>query len=255
MKRQVLKKRVRILLVILLAGIALLTAAAAVLRIYDLRQQAQPDTPQASVEEQELAENPFWVNNVEIPEAGGVALNHVHIPWENSRRPGEIREIHYLTIHETDNRGSSADAAAHSSLLTTDTSDVTGWHYTVDDHSIYHNIPDNEIGWNAGDNRTELGGNMNGIGIEMCVNLSNDFEQTLRNTAALAAELLVAYDLNVDDVRLHSDFMDKVCPHRLMTEGRVAEFYEMIRQAYVQRAREALETEMWSVIESGSHVE
>ncbi len=194
---------------------------------------------------QETAEEPgYWVINVEIPSAAGVPVIHNYVPWGSPRRPGEIREIHYITIHETDNRSSGADSAAHNSLLTNDTANSTGWHYTVDDHSIYHNLPDNEIAWNAGDNRTKLGGNINGIGIEMCVNLTNDYEQTLRNTAALAAKLLVTYHLHVEDVRLHQDFMDKICPHRLISEGRVEVFYQMIRDEYTellkQKVRETI---------------
>jgi N-acetylmuramoyl-L-alanine amidase CwlA len=72
----------------------------------------------------------------------------------------------------------------------------------------------------------------------MCVNLTNDYEQTLRNTAALAANLLVTYDLQVDDVRLHRDFMDKICPHRLISEGRVEAFYQMIRDDYTELLKE-----------------
>jgi N-acetylmuramoyl-L-alanine amidase len=150
-----------------------------------------------------------------------------------------VREIRYITIHETDNRSSGADSEAHNQLLVNDVTNSTGWHYTVDDHSIYHNLPDNEIGWNAGDNRTKLGGNINGIGIEMCVNLTNDFEQTLRNTAQLAAELMIAYDLDMDRIRFHEDFMNKECPHRLISEGRTDEFLEMIRDAYIRKKEAA----------------
>lgn len=188
--------------------------------------------------EPETFTSDYWVNNSEITSAGGVPVIHSYVPWGSPRRPGEVREIRYLTIHETDNRSSGADSEAHNSLLLNDTTNSTGWHYTVDDHVIYHNLPDNEIGWNAGDNRTKLGGNVNGIGIEMCVNLTNDYEQTLRNTAALAAKLLVTYDLGVEDVRLHQDFMDKVCPHRLISEGRVEQFYQMIRDDYTELLRQ-----------------
>ena len=247
MKKKQLKKRIELLLGILLASILILTAAAMILRRYDRKTEEAEPVAEIKADEAEMTPS-YWVNNVEIREAGGIELNHIHIPWDSTRRPGEVREIRYLTIHETDNRSSGADSQAHNNLLTTDTSDITSWHYTVDDHSIYHNIPDNEIGWNAGDNRTDPGGNMNGIGIEMCVNLTNDFNQTLRNTASLAAKLLVTYDLSVDDVRLHADFMDKVCPHRLITEGRVAEFYEMIRQAYAEEACKELDRRIGSLL-------
>ena len=40
------------------------------------------------------------------------------------------------------------------------------------------------------------GGNMNGIGIEMCVNSDGNYEQTLINTEKLCARLLIEYDLN-----------------------------------------------------------
>ena len=159
------------------------------------------------------------------------------------RRPGEIREIKYITIHETDNRRTSAGASAHGSLLSENVSEITSWHYTVDDSEIIHHLPDNEIAWNAGDNRTKDGGNINGIGIEMCVNLSNDFEQTLRNTAELAAELLIAYDLDMNAVHFHEDFMVKECPHRLISEGRTEEFLEMIRDAYVRKLNEPEQAE------------
>ena len=102
----------------------------------------------------------------------------------------------------------------------------------MDDHSIYHNLPDNEIAWNAGDNRSRDGGNMNGIGIEMCVNVSGDFDQTVRNTAWLCAELLQAYGLTPDDVYLHRDFMGKICPHRLITENKVTWFKELVQADY-----------------------
>ena len=206
------------------------------------RPQETGTVPEDAAEEKEpdTFTSDFWVNNVEISSAGGVPVIHSYVPWGSPRRPGEVREIHYLTIHETDNRSSGADSEAHNSLLVNDVTNSTGWHYTVDDHVIYHNIPDNEIGWNAGDNRTKLGGNINGIGIEMCVNLTNDYEQTLRNTAALAAELLVTYDLDVDAVRLHQDFMDKICPHRLISEGRVEQFYQMIRDEYSELLRQEI---------------
>ncbi len=248
MERKKEKRLVVIILAVLLTMIAVLSVIALILRRRD-NAQAVTETEQTETAEPEAAfQKPqYWVNNVELPEAGGIEIIHSHIPWDGSRRPGEVREIRYLTIHETDNRSSGADSAAHNSLLVNDTSDITGWHYTVDDHSIYHNIPDNEIGWNAGDNRTSPGGNLNGIGIEMCVNLTNDFDRTLQNTAELAAELLVTYDLKVEDVHLHSDFMDKICPHRLMSEGRVPEFYEMIRQAYIRKAKEKLSSQILSL--------
>lgn len=177
-------------------------------------------------------ERTYHTESVELTSANGIDIVQDYIPYDSIRRPGEIREIRYVIIHETDNRSSGANAAAHSTYLKTNTADSNGWHYTVDDHSIYHHIPDNEISWNAGDNRSENGGNINGIAIEMCVNLGNDYQKTLENTAWLTAELLKTYDLTPDDVRMHQDFSGKICPHRLITEGRVDDFLQMVKDDY-----------------------
>ena len=59
-----------------------------------------------------------------------------------------------------------------------------------------------------------------------------DFEKTIDNTAHLTAKLLHTYQLSVEDVKMHADFMEKVCPHRLITEGRVEEFYDLVQTYY-----------------------
>lgn len=219
--------RVRLGRVLILLMIPLLLAGA----VYGLLRR-KPEEPPVVVTETAEEESGYITYAITLDEVHGIPVNHIYIPYDSSRRPGEIREIRFLTIHETDNRSSGADALAHSNWLIGDTTDITSWHYTVDDHSIYHNLPDNEIAWNAGDNRSRDGGNMNGIGIEMCVNVSGDFDQTVRNTAWLCAELLQAYGLTPDDVYLHRDFMGKICPHRLITENKVTWFKELIQADY-----------------------
>ncbi len=184
--------------------------------------------------EPEEAGRVYMTVNHELESAGGIEIVHAYIPYDSPRRPGEVREIRYITIHETDNRSRGSDAEAHSRYLLNDYNDSTSWHYTVDDGHIFHHLPDNEIAWNAGDQRTKDGGNINGIGIEMCVNIDGNYDQTLENTAALVAGLLDVYGLIPDDVRFHSDFMNKVCPHRLITEGRTGEFLHMIEEDYLQ---------------------
>lgn len=150
----------------------------------------------------------------------------------SNRRPAIEREIRWIVIHETDNREPSAGAYNHDLFLHSDDSQVNSWHYTVDDSEIYHHLPDNEVGWHAGDKKTENGGNMTGIGIEMCVNQGSDYEKTLENTAKLVATLMVSYNLTMDEVKFHQDFTGKICPHRLITEGRVKEFRLMIDKEY-----------------------
>lgn len=146
-------------------------------------------------------------------------------------RPGQLRKIRYIVIHETGNAGRNAHAASHNNYLhETALSQQKSWHYTVDDHEIYYHVPDNEIAFHAGDGLEKGGGNLNGIGIEMCINPENDYEQTLINTAKLTAMLLKAYDLDIDRVKTHCDFSGKNCPDILLSEGRWDEFIGMVKR-------------------------
>ena len=109
----------------------------------------------------------------------GIPVHTELLPETLPARPGERRTIKYVVIHETGNTAEGSDAAGHSAYLLSGKSGDTSWHYTVDDHQIYHHIPDDEIAWHAGDRRTRDGGNLCGIGVELCVNEDGDFEKTL----------------------------------------------------------------------------
>lgn len=164
------------------------------------------------------------------PEIRGIPVYEELLAEDTLGRPGEKRQIKWLVIHETANTSSGADAEAHSRFLQENTYVAAlSWHYTVDDHQIYHHLPDDEIAYHASDQLKEGGGNYNGIGIELCVNSDGDFEQTLENAAALAAYLLDQYDLSLDHVKKHGDFTDKVCPKTLIETGRWEEFLQMIQ--------------------------
>ena len=151
-------------------------------------------------------------------------------------RTGMRRDIHYITIHETDNTEPHATAKAHNEYLHKYAkSHPLSWHYTVDEEEIYHHIPDRETAFHAGDNIRQEGGNRNGIGIELCVNKGSDFDQTLHNAAVLAAYLMDKYDLTIDDVKKHQDFSGKICPDTLITQNRWGEFLTMVEQALYDR--------------------
>ena len=165
-----------------------------------------------------------------IERAADLVIVQDEIPPGHQNRPQIIRQIRWIVIHETDNTAASADALHHGEYLRTNETDVNSWHYTVDDHTIVHSLPDNEVGWHAGDQLEENGGNLNGIGIELCVNEGNDFEKTLDNAAALCAELIRAYHLRVEDIRTHQDFSGKHCPRQLLDQQRMDEFRQKVEQ-------------------------
>ena len=159
------------------------------------------------------------------------------IPEGSRARPGEKRDIKWLVIHETDNEAKGANAAAHSSFLHNNANvseNIVSWHYTVDDREIYHHLPDDETAYHAGDGSKKNGGNMSGIGIEMCVNEDGNYEQTLVNAERLCARLLITYDLKPKALKKHQDFSPekKICRSRLITEERWDEFCEEVERRY-----------------------
>ena len=150
----------------------------------------------------------------------GIPLKQDFIPEGYAGRPQITREIKYIVIHETANENPGANALAHEEYLLDEAKEEQlSWHYTVDDSMIVQHLPDGEVGWHAGDSLKEPGGNMNGIGIEICVNEDGDFNKSLDNAARLTAYLLNKYDLSIDAVKQHHDFSQKNCPLHIREEG------------------------------------
>lgn len=170
----------------------------------------------------------YSTEGVMLEEAFDVSVIQKIIPEGHQNRPGIKREIIWIVIHETDNYLASADALHHADYLCDNLTDVNSWHYTVDENVIVHSLPDEEVGWHAGDKQKAGGGNMNGIGIEMCVNKGNDYNKTKENTAKLVAVLLKSYQLSIDAVKKHQDFSGKNCPAQLLDEEEWENFLEMI---------------------------
>lgn len=169
-----------------------------------------------------------------LTEAMGVPVQTVLIPAGTDARPGEKREIRYVVIHETGNPSEGADAQGHSNYLLNGSERGTSWHYTVDDHEIYHHLPDDEVGWHASSEE----GNRYGIGVELCVNADGDFEKTFDNGARLTATLLYTYGLSINDVKQHGDFTDKNCPQTIRDTGRWVEFKDRVKE-YLAECKKA----------------
>lgn len=180
---------------------------------------------------------------VELEYIGDIPVYEEYMPEDSPGRPGEKRLVEWIVIHETDNFSPTADAAAHAAFLCSlgPDDEPRSWHYTVDDHQIYHHLPDDEAAYHASDKLTPHGGNLNGIGIEMCVNEGGDYEQTLENTVQLTAKLMIEYGLKIRDVQTHQHFSswDKPCPAKLLESDRWEEFLDRVEDA----RKEALEAQ------------
>lgn len=67
-----------------------------------------------------------------------------------SNRPGTVTEKYYIVVHDTASTASTATAQAHAKYVQ-DGGGGTSWHYSVGNDGIYHQIPDNEVAYHAGD--------------------------------------------------------------------------------------------------------
>lgn len=162
----------------------------------------------------------------------GIPMVYDYIPEGSGGRPGKERKVKFIVIHETANLSPTADAKGHSEYLKSGGDGSTSWHYTVDDKIIYHHLPDREVAWHAGDKLKNPGGNLNGIGIELCVNEGGDFEKTFDNGARLTAFLLKEYGLSVNSVKQHYDFNGKNCPMTIRETGRWDEFLALTEKYF-----------------------
>ena len=155
---------------------------------------------------------------VEAAEGGlvtdtGLRIIQDFLPSGADNRPGGSNPDTYITIHETGNFARGADAAAHAAYLRGSSARdaPVSWHYTVDDHSIYQHLPDNERAYHAGDGGSGPG-NATSIGIEICVDAGGDFEQARANAAALVRLLMERHDIPLERVVQHNRWNGKDCP-------------------------------------------
>lgn len=128
-------------------------------------------------------------------------------------RPGQTMSPTHITIHNTSNTNTGADAMAHARFVT-----QTGfymhngkkrhvsWHYTVDDERVVKHLPINEIGFHAGS------GNAKSIGIEICMH--NGIDQAAADSRAARLVAALMHDLGIPktNVVTHEAWTKKKCP-------------------------------------------
>lgn len=128
----------------------------------------------------------------------------------NNYFPGKS-SVKKITIHETANKSQGANAAMHANFI--DNGSEATWHYTVDDKEAVQSFYDTTRCFHAGDGRGQ--GNMESIGIEICVNNDGNFQEALKNAASLVSILLDRHNLTINDVVQHNHWSGKHCPTRL----------------------------------------
>ncbi|MER9254543.1 N-acetylmuramoyl-L-alanine amidase [Mesorhizobium sp. M0598] len=125
-------------------------------------------------------------------------------------RPGTRIRPTTLTIHNTDNPGPGADAAAHNRYIRSPDAVArrVSWHFTVDDKDVYQHLPVNESGWHA-----HAAANASSIGIEICMHRGMDEMSAYDRAARLCVFLAMQLGITVPDgLRQHHDWTGKNCP-------------------------------------------
>lgn len=126
---------------------------------------------------------------------------------------GGTNKKQYITVHQTGNTSKGANAGAHARLQANGNSRSASWHYQVDDKEIIQSFSDNAQCWHAGDGRGT--GNLNSIGIELCINSDADYKKTLENGAELVRHLMAKYNIPINNVKQHNHWSGKNCPAQI----------------------------------------
>lgn len=120
----------------------------------------------------------------------------------------------WITIHDTGNTARGANAHAHANLQSRGNLRAASWHYQVDDKEAIQSFVDSAQCWHCGDGRGN--GNMNSIGIEICINRDGDYRKAVENAIELTKHLMKKYNIPASRVVRHYDWSRKVCPRQLM---------------------------------------
>lgn len=146
----------------------------------------------------------------------------------------------WVVVHDTGLKTAGIDAehltkGQYNSAYSGASRDAS-WTYTVDDYTIYQSYEDTVTLWHATDGKSEGGGNLNGIGIEMCVNCDGNFEACMYNDARLIGHLLKTYSLGMLNMKQHYDFYsNKNCPQVIRDSDRWFEFLTLVEWEYISQ--------------------
>lgn len=119
----------------------------------------------------------------------------------------------FITIHQTGNTSTGANAQAHADIQSRGNTRKAGWHYSVDDSLAIQSFEDTAQLWHCGDGRGN--GNLNSIGIELCINADGNYKKTLENGAELVKLLMDRHNIPIENVRQHWHWSGKNCPAQI----------------------------------------
>ena len=123
------------------------------------------------------------------------SLNHNNKNHYNGRN----KQL-FITIHDTGNQSRGANAEMHRRFI--ENGSTSTWHYTVDKDEAIQHFEHTVQCWHAGDKRGN--GNLNSVGIEMCINSDGDYVQTVKHTVKLVQKLMKELNIPIQNVVQHN---------------------------------------------------
>lgn len=139
------------------------------------------------------------------------------------------REIKYIVVHYTGNKG---DTAYNNTKYFKTVRRGASAHYFVDETEVWQCVEDKDAAWHCGTNGKYYHAdcrNANSIGVEMCNSVSKN-EAVERNTAELVRYLVKKYKLNSDRILRHYDVTRKQCPLTMIDESEWQKFKDNLKE-------------------------
>ena len=145
-----------------------------------------------------------------------------------------------LVVHQTGNRRRGANAQMHANLQSRGWRNAS-WHIQSDDKEIIQSWPFTYRLWHASTGRASSGGNMAGIGWEICVNSDGDYLKSLEVAAEGIAQVMKQEGIPMSGLTTHNaeDPQNKWCPAQILSGWHGItwpKFKEMVRKAYDGKA-------------------
>lgn len=148
---------------------------------------------------------------------------------EVNRTVKASREIKYIVVHYTGNKG---DSAYNNTKYYKTVRRGASAHYFVDENEVWQCVEDKDVAWHCGTSGRYYHAdcrNANSIGVEMCNSMSKN-ETVERNTAELVRYLVKKYKLNSDRILRHYDVTHKQCPLTMIDESEWKRFKDSLKE-------------------------
>lgn len=134
-----------------------------------------------------------------------------------------IKDIGYLVVHYTGNRGdtakNNADYFARESGLNASA------HYFVDEENIWQSVADKDVAWHCGAKKYihSTCRNANSIGIEICMldKAGHIRQKSIEQAGKLIVSLMAKYDIPISRVVRHYDVTGKGCPQPMVSSPKL----------------------------------